>query len=195
MALTRKKKPHSTSFSGRKKSSLKKSSPKKRQTKKEDEKAEKETSAGGVVFKVEKGKVFFAMMKDSYEKWTFPKGHVEKGEEVEEAAARETLEELGLEEIMFLEDLGKISIWFRDRFQKKGKLINKDIHYYLFKTKQGAKLFPDPTQHAMDAKWVGMNQVLKKSDYSDLKTVISNAIDIIKAYESNNSKRKSSKKK
>jgi 8-oxo-dGTP pyrophosphatase MutT (NUDIX family) len=146
------------------------------------------------VFKVEKKKVYFAMMKDSYEKWTFPKGHVEKGEEVEEAAARETIEELGLEEIMFLEDLGKISIWFRDRFQKKGKLINKDIHYYLFKTKEGAKLNPDPTQHAMDAKWVGIDQVLKMSDYTDLKTVISQAVQIIKKYEANNSKRKSKKK-
>lgn len=134
------------------------------------------------------------MMKDSYGKWTFPKGHVESDEENEEGAARETMEELGLEEIMFLDDLGKISIWFRDRFQKRGKLINKDIHYYLFKTKEDAKLNPNPEEHAMDAEWVSINQVIKKSDYTDLKTVIVQAIQIVKAYGANNTKRKSRKK-
>ena len=66
-------------------------------------------------------------MMDSYGKWAFPKGHVEPGETFEEAAARETLEELGLEQIRLLEYLGKIDIWFRDRFEKERTLIHKDI--------------------------------------------------------------------
>jgi len=85
---------------------------------------QRELSAGGVVYRQSGNGVSFAMMKDSYGKWTFPKGHVEKGEDIEEAAARETLEELGLEQVRLLEYLGAIDIWFRDRFEKKGQLIN-----------------------------------------------------------------------
>lgn len=139
-----------------------------------------EVSAGGVVFKRVGKRVYFAMMKDSYKKWTFPKGHVERGEDVEEAAARETLEELGLQEIRFLEELGKIDIWFRDRFEKQGVLIHKDIHYFLFEASEDAKLFPDPKHRAFDGRWVPLSRVLKTSDYIDLKPIIQKAITLTK---------------
>ena len=67
-----------------------------------DERVARELSAGGVVFRRGVHGIEFALMKDSYGKWTFPKGHVEAGEDIEEAAARETLEELGLREIRLL---------------------------------------------------------------------------------------------
>ncbi len=119
-------------------------------------------------------------MKDSYEKWTFPKGRVEKGESIEEAAARETLEELGLQEIRFLDELGKIDIWFRDTFEKDGKLVHKDIFFFLFQTKPDAKLFADPEQRSFEVKWIPISRVLEKSDYADLTQVIKKALAYIK---------------
>lgn len=115
-------------------------------------------------------------MKDSYGKWTFPKGHIEKGEDIEETAARETLEELGLEQVRLLEYLGAIDIWFRDRFEKKGQLINKDIHYYLFEAPSGSQLLPDPDEHAYDAKWVPMSRVEKMSSYQDMIPIVKKAL-------------------
>lgn len=141
--------------------------------------AEKELSAGGVVFRRSKDGIQIAFLKDSYDKWTFPKGRVEKGEAVEEAAARETLEEIGLTEIRFLEELGKISIWFRDRYEKKGKLIHKDIHYFLFETPSNAELVPDPSQHTYDAKWVPVKKALQTSSYSDLVPIIKKALEYL----------------
>jgi len=99
-----------------------------------------------------------------------------KKEALEEAAARETLEEIGLEEIRFLEELGKISIWFRDRYEQKGKLIHKDIYYFLFETAPDAVLLPDPSQHTYDAKWVPIKKVLQTSSYSDLAPIIKKAL-------------------
>ncbi len=144
------------------------------------EPSEKEVSAGGIVFRQSTTGISVAMMKDSYDKWTFPKGHVENGESFEEAGARETLEELGLQEIRFLDSLGKISIWFRDRFEKKGKLIHKDIHYYLFQTPMNARLYPDPTQNAYGAKWIPLAKVEQMSGYADLLPIIRHALEILK---------------
>lgn len=136
-----------------------------------------EVSAGGVVFKRTPRGVFFAVMLDSYHKWAFPKGRVEEGETLEETAARETLEELGLEQIRLLEYLGKIDIWFRDRFEKHGALVHKDIHYYLFEAPEHAVLRPDPTQHAYEGRWVNAKRILQASSYSDMVPILQKGLD------------------
>lgn len=148
--------------------------------KKAGERVQRELSAGGIVFRIVRGRVSFALMKDSYDKWTFPKGHVEKGEDLEQAAARETLEEMGLEQIRLLEYLGKIDIWFRDKYQKKGQLIHKDIHYFLFQAPANSQLFPDPDEHVYEAKWVPMSKVEKVSSYSDMVPIVKRAMEIVK---------------
>ena len=68
------------------------------------------------------------MLKDSYGRWTFPKGHLDEGETTRQAAIREIEEEIGLGSLRAVAKLGTIDIWFRDRFKFKGKLIHKYIH-------------------------------------------------------------------
>lgn len=151
-----------------------------RQKSRPKEKIQQEFSAGGVVFRRSGNTISFAMMKDSYGKWTFPKGHVESGEDVEEAAARETLEELGLDEIRLTDYLGAIDIWFRDKFQKKGKLIHKDIHYYLFEAPADSTLHPDEKEHVYEAAWVPLSKVEKTSSYIDMVPIVKAAVAIVK---------------
>ena len=51
--------------------------------------AQRETSAGGVVYRLESGTPLFLLIRDSYANWGFPKGHLEAGERADEAALRE----------------------------------------------------------------------------------------------------------
>ncbi len=140
------------------------------------ERALREVSAGGIVFRQTPRGIQFAVMCDSYGKWTFPKGHVEKGERLEEAAARETLEELGLAQVRLIEYLGQIDIWFRDRFKKRGALVHKDIHYYLFEAPADAILRPDPKEHSYAARWVAARRLPVSSSYPDLVPILKRAL-------------------
>ena len=101
---------------------------------------------------------------------------------MEEAAARETMEELGLDQIQLLEPLGQIAIWFRDRFVRKGALVHKDIHYFLFLAPVGANLFPQASEHIQEAAWIPLREVSQKSFYPDLKPIIRQALMRVRTY-------------
>ncbi|MGH2398553.1 MAG: methyltransferase domain-containing protein [bacterium] len=65
-------------------------------------------AAGGVIVRVEEGgRILVALQREGpHRAYTLPKGHVEAGESVEDAARRETLEETGLSDLVLLGRLG-----------------------------------------------------------------------------------------
>ena len=66
----------------------------------------KETrSAGGVVIN-QSNRVLLVCQKGK--SWSFPKGHIEAGEDCLSAAKREIWEESGIDELEFLKDLGEL---------------------------------------------------------------------------------------
>ena len=95
-----------------------------------------ETSAGGVVFRREPDGIRFLLIRDPYENWGLPKGHVEGEETPVEAALREVAEETGLPGLRAAEELPTIDWYFRDR----GRLVHKFCHFYLVESPVG-----DPT--------------------------------------------------
>ena len=91
---------------------------------------ERQTS-GGVVVRVSNGDVLVALAREkSIEEFVLPKGGVEPGEEILEAAIREIHEETGLMELQLL---GKLDVLERLSYQKHIWLV---IHYFLFITEQ-----------------------------------------------------------
>ena len=93
----------------------------------------KEFSAGGVIYKKEGNEIYIAMIRDSFGKWTFPKGRIEKDEKPENAALRESEEEMGLKNLKLIFKIGEIIFWFKDKWEKKGETVNKTVYYYLMK--------------------------------------------------------------
>lgn len=83
-------------------------------------------SSGGVVVRLNQGNVEVLLIRDNrYDNWVLPKGHVEKGESLEQAALREIKEEAGVTKAQVHSELGT----FR-RYVERAKEW-KIIHYLL----------------------------------------------------------------
>jgi 8-oxo-dGTP pyrophosphatase MutT (NUDIX family) len=133
-----------------------------------------EVSAGGVVFKRTPRGVRVAFIMDPYGKWTFAKGHPEKGETLEDAALRETREEMGLGRLKIIAPLGKIDIWFRDRYrpETRGMLIHKYIYYYLMEAPPRAKGQPQKKERIRHIIWVPLPKAASTAGYKDIQPFI-----------------------
>jgi len=91
-------------------------------------------------------------------RWFFPKGHVDEGESLEEAARREVAEETGLTDVELLDFLGTYT---RPRIFRDGTYADdqlKEIHMYLFSAVPHAEL--GPTLEIEEAKWVPLPHVM-----------------------------------
>lgn len=83
--------------------------------------------------------------------WLFPKGGIDEGETEEEAARREIMEEAGLTDLEYIDDLGEYT---RTRSSGYGE---KTIHMFLFAAPRGAILVP--ANEILEARWVNYREV------------------------------------
>jgi 8-oxo-dGTP pyrophosphatase MutT (NUDIX family) len=88
------------------------------------------TSAGAIILREIEGelKIALAQHQRADKTWVLPKGHVEEGESIEQAALREIYEEAGLDNVQLIKHLGTI---MRESAKSSGDVVNKTIHFFL----------------------------------------------------------------
>lgn len=62
----------------------------------------KENSAGAIIFRVENGQPLYLLLHYHSGHWDFSRGHIEKGESVEQTVRREVQEETGIQDLQIV---------------------------------------------------------------------------------------------
>lgn len=129
-----------------------------------------ETSAGGVVFRREGAEPLFLLIRDSYQNWGFPKGHLEAGEQPDAAALREVAEETGLARLELRAPVETIDWHFRFR----GRLIHKVCHFYLMETAD-SRTRPQRAEGITACRWATYDDASKLLSYANAREVLARA--------------------
>lgn len=135
----------------------------------------RETSAGGLIIKVEKQQAYVALIARRNRagdlEWCLPKGHIEKGETAAQAAKREIFEETGIEGRV-LAPLTSIDYWFVG----PGKLVHKVVHHFLLEATGGnITVENDPDGEAESAAWVALSELENYLIYPNEQKVVRKA--------------------
>ena len=105
------------------------------------------TSAGGVVVRIEDRQIYVALVGElGLTERVLPKGGVEAGESLEQAARREIEEEAGLSSLELIEKLGIRARLSYDR------VCWITTHYFLFATEQ-VEGIPTDIEHHYELRW------------------------------------------
>ena len=119
------------------------------------ESATESFSAGGVVINPNGEVAIVFQSKTS--SWSFPKGHIEEGEDELEAAKREVYEEAGISELELIKEFPSYKRYKIDPNTGEDKSQVKTIKLFLFKTSENDLKPIDPANP--EARWVAKDEV------------------------------------
>lgn len=120
-------------------------------------------AAGGLV-KNSNGEFLFIFRRG---KWDLPKGKVDEGEKIDEAALREVQEECGIADVEIIRPLTKT----HHNYELNGEKILKETHWFLMKTNGSEKLIPQKEEDITEAIW---------ADEKKLKNILENTYETIR---------------
>ena len=128
----------------------------------------REPTSGGMVFRrsPKGGGIEILLIQDAKDRWTIPKGHIEKGETAKQTAEREIGEETGLREMKVLNWLGKINF----RYRRASSLVLMTTEIFLVQAKGDTdNLKPEEWMNGI--KWFPVNEALDKIEYEDISKI------------------------
>lgn len=128
----------------------------------------REPTAGGIIFRRgKKDGVEILLIQDAKDRWTIPKGHIEKGETARETAEREIREETGLQKMNVMNWLGKIHF----RYRRQQSLVLMTTQIYLVKAEgETDKLKKEEWMNGIG--WFPSSEALDMIEYEDIGKLI-----------------------
>ena len=124
----------------------------------------REPTSGGIIFRRNnEGAVEILLIQDGRDRWTIPKGHIEKGETAEQTTRREIGEEAGLTDIEILGWLGKIYF----RYRRVDRLVLMTTQIYLVRA-IGATDEIKKEKWMNDIRWFKFQDALEAIEYDDI---------------------------
>jgi 8-oxo-dGTP pyrophosphatase MutT (NUDIX family) len=126
----------------------------------------KEQSAGTVLFIEENNENLFLLLHYPTGHWDFVKGKIENNENPEQTVVRETKEETGITELVFIKNF-KEKIEYSFKFN--GDVVQKEVIFFLAKT--NTKQVKLSYEH-LDYVWLDFDNALKKITYDNAKNIL-----------------------
>lgn len=130
-----------------------------------------EVSSGGVVIF---GNTILLLKKFNGD-WVLPKGRVEKGEEIKDAALREVLEESGVK-AEIVKYIGMAHYKYKNL--KENEMVYKTVHWYLMKT-NSMECTPQKKEGFVDALFVHIDKATGLVRYQDERNMIIKGLKMI----------------
>lgn len=127
----------------------------------------REKSCGALIYRYIDGRTELLLLKHRFGgHWSFPKGHVEKGENEVQTALREVREETGL------------SIELHDGFRQSVEYyprpnVKKQVVYFLGHTENQA--FKAQEEEISEIRWIEINEALSAVTYKNDRNLINRA--------------------
>lgn len=132
-----------------------------------------EHSAGAIIFRKKEGKKFYLLLHYKSGHWEFPKGHIEKGEKETKTAERETKEETGIKDIIFIKGFKELIKYF---FKVKKRTILKTVIFYLAETKtEKIKL----SKEHIGFKWLDYSKAKKQLTFKNAQKILEKANNLL----------------
>ena len=132
-----------------------------------------ERSAGVVIYRNSSDENLFLLLNYPAGHWDFVKGRIEKQETPINTVVRETKEETGITDLEFIDDF-KEKIEYK--FQHDGKLIHKEVQFFLAKTK--TKDVKVSYEH-LGYQWLDFESALSKITYQNAKNILEKANNFV----------------
>ncbi|MGH3873824.1 MAG: NUDIX hydrolase [Pseudonocardiaceae bacterium] len=133
-----------------------------------------EISAGGLVVDMTTGQAAVIGRLDRRGRllWSLPKGHIENGETVEQAAVREVAEETGIDGTV-VASLGSIDYWF----VVEDRRVHKTVHHFLLRASGGE--LSDADVEVTEVAWVPLAELPARLAYADERRLVLRATEML----------------
>jgi len=128
-------------------------------------------AAGGIVSNDKNEKLFIYRL----DKWDFPKGKIEEGENIEEAALREIEEECGVNQLTIKKSLQDTFHLYKVRCD----IIFKRTYWFETVSSFSGELVPQLEEDITNVEWLSETQIEEKvlgNTYASIKTLLNSSI-------------------